>query len=66
MRDINRIKPTIEKLEKLWLANPDIRFGQLIINIISPEEPNSKLFYVEDDDFLRKLEEIVKETNEKS
>lgn len=61
MRDINRIQTTIEKLEKLWLANPDLRFGQLIMNIISPEDPNPKLFYIEDDEFLRKLEEIDKQ-----
>lgn len=30
MHDINRIKPTIEKLEELLLVNPDFRHGQLI------------------------------------
>lgn len=66
MRDINRIKPTIEKLEKLWLANPDIRLGQLIMNVVCPEETNPKLFYIEDDEFLKNLEEIENQMYKKS
>lgn len=30
MRDKNRIKPFLQKLEKLWLKYPDYRFGQII------------------------------------
>ena len=58
MRDKNRIKPTLEKIEKVWLANPDFRFGQLVMNIIRPEDPNQKIFYIEDDEFLKKLDEL--------
>lgn len=61
MRDKNRIKPTLEKLEKLWLSNPDFRLGQLIMNIIKPEEPNAKIFYIEDDEFLKKLDKLEKQ-----
>ena len=61
MRDINRIKPTLEKLEKLWLSNPDFRLGQLIMCIVKPEEPNTKIFYIEDDEFLKKLEQLEKQ-----
>jgi hypothetical protein len=32
MRDIRRIKPFMRWLEKEWLRNSDIRFGQLLIN----------------------------------
>jgi len=60
MRDKNRIKPAIEKLEKLWLSNPDFRLGQLIMNIVRPEEPNAMIFYIEDDEFLKKLDELEK------
>lgn len=66
MRDKNRIKPTIEKFEKIWLANPDIRLGQLIMNVICPEETNPKLFYMEDDEFLKRLKNITEIQNEKS
>jgi len=30
MRDKNRIKPFLQKLEDLWLQYPDLRFGQII------------------------------------
>ena len=55
MRDKNRIKPIVQKLEKLWLSNPDFRLGQLIMCIIKPEEANPKIFYLEDVEFLTKL-----------
>ena len=49
MREIKRINPIIERLEKLWLENPDLRFGQLVVSITRLEEPNPKLFYMEDE-----------------
>ncbi|WP_291133269.1 hypothetical protein [Flavobacterium sp. UBA7682] len=60
MRDIERIKPIIERLEKLWLENPDFRLGQLIMGITRTEETNPKLFYMEDDEFLKKVDELEK------
>lgn len=32
MRTKNRIKPILNKIEKLWLKNPDFRLWQLLIN----------------------------------
>lgn len=61
MREIKRINPIIKRLEKLWLENPDLRFGQLVVAITRPEEANPKLFYMEDEDFLKKLEETEKQ-----
>jgi hypothetical protein len=58
MRDIERIKPLIGRLEKLWLENPDFRFGQLIMGITRTDETNLKLFSMEDDEFLKKLDEL--------
>lgn len=60
MRDPKRIKPFIEKLEKLWLENPDFRFGQLIMSITRTGEHNPKLFNMEEDEFLEKVEELEK------
>ncbi len=67
MRDIERIKPLIERLEKLWLENPDLRLGQLIMGITRTGETNPKLFNMEDDEFLKKLNdlEIQLEKNKK-
>ena len=61
MRDIERIKPLIGRLEKLWLENPDFRLGQLIMGITRTGETNPKLFTMEDDEFLEKLDEIEKQ-----
>ena len=58
MRDINRIKPILKEIEKLWLENPDFRIGQLICVIARTGETMPKLFYMEDDEFLSKLEEF--------
>ncbi|RZL44131.1 MAG: hypothetical protein EOP00_21185 [Pedobacter sp.] len=60
MREIERIKPIIGKLEKLWLENPDLRLGQLIMGITRTRETNPGLFYMEEDEFLEKLEEFEK------
>lgn len=56
MRDINRIKPTLEKLEQLWLENPDLRLGQLLMVVAMTGEQNPKLFYMEDDIMLQQIE----------
>ena len=61
MRDIERIKPLIGRLEKLWLENSDFRLGQLIMGITRTGETNPKLFTMEDDEFLEKLDEIEKQ-----
>ena len=61
MRDIERIKPLIGRLEKLWFENPDFRLGQLIMGITRTGETNPKLFTMEDDEFLEKLDEIEKQ-----
>lgn len=58
MRDISRIKSIIKDLEKLWLENPDFRIGQLFMGITKTRACDPKLFYMEDDEFLIKLEEF--------
>lgn len=53
MRDINRIRPFLDIIEKYWKKQPDLRFGQLI-SIVDLE---CDLFYVEDKDFLDSLKQ---------
>ena len=60
MRDPQRIKPILARIEKLWLKNPDFRFGQLIIWLAKIKELNPKLFYLEDKEFLEKINELEK------
>ena len=58
MRDINRIKPILKEIEKLWLQNPDFRIGQLIYVIARTREITPKLLYMDDHEFLLKLNEF--------
>ena len=60
MRDPQRIKPFLVRIEQLWFKNPDFRFGQLIIWLAKIEELNPKLFYLEDKEFLEKINELEK------
>lgn len=58
MRDSARIYPFLNKFAELWMTVPDWRFGQLVSNLQRWED--NDLFYVEDDDFLKKLEVMLK------
>ena len=40
MRDIKRIDTIMDKFKEVWLLYPDLRFGQLVENIISFSKPN--------------------------
>jgi len=35
MRDIHRIPQLLNRLQELWILVPDLRFGQLIENIVT-------------------------------
>ena len=48
MRDPNRIDSVIEKLRALWKTQPDMRLGQLLVNVIRPSQPCPQIFGVED------------------
>ena len=52
MRDVNRIDKVLDEISKIWKANPDLRLGQLILNIT--DNPNI-LYYVEDDELVKAL-----------
>jgi hypothetical protein len=56
MRDPDRIKPFLERLEKAWRVDPDLRFTQLFGNVFRDEDP----YYVEDDDTIKRIEEQMK------
>lgn len=60
MRDPKRIKPLLEKIEKIWMENPDFRLGQLIMVIAGTGEHNPKLFNLEESELLKKLDEFEK------
>lgn len=53
MRDPNRIKPLLAKIERIWQASPDLRLCQLIGNCF----PQGDNYYREDTDLDCKLDE---------
>ena len=63
MRDPKRIKPLLEKIEKIWMENPDFRLGQLIMVIARTGEHNPKLFNLEESELFKKLDEFEKIQN---
>lgn len=57
MRNPNRIKPFLEKFEKLWNENPDFRFGQLV-TIIASEMGYSDIFFPEENQWEKQIEKM--------
>lgn len=51
MRDPKRITKFIDITRQIWKMNPDLRFGQLILNTINNED----LYYIEDDELLKRI-----------
>lgn len=49
MRNKNRINTILDKIEAIWINNPDIRLGQLLVNL-APPRLNNDIFYWEDTD----------------
>lgn len=60
MRDPKRIKPLLMEIEKQWERFPDWRFGQFIENIKRFYDIDD-LFYTEDDEMLKLIENFMKE-----
>ena len=54
MRDINRIDLILDRLKILWKKHPDLRLGQLILNVL--QDP--ALYYVEDEELVELLEKF--------
>ena len=51
MRDPARIDEVLEAVRELWCRFPDWRLCQLVSNVAAQHDP----FYVEDDEFLKRL-----------
>lgn len=50
-RSKRRIKPILHHLEKVWINQPDLRLGQLLVNLADPID----IFYIEDYDLLKNI-----------
>lgn len=51
MRDVQRIDVVLDKLSKIWKTVPDLRLGQLLLNVVKDPE----LYYVEDTPLMLQL-----------
>lgn len=57
MRDPDRIEPFLDALGELWKRHPDMRFGQLFMNLVRDERGGfHDTWEWEDDRFLARME----------
>lgn len=60
MRKIERIKPFMEEMAKIWESNcPDWRFGQLMVNVLNSFEIDP--FFIEEEEMLERFKKYFKE-----
>ena len=57
MRPKKRIPPILKEIEKIWKQHPDLRLGQLLLNIVG----ESILYFMEDETLV----DIIKKGYEK-
>jgi hypothetical protein len=53
MRDPKRIPKILDELKGIWSMVPDLRLGQLILNVL--QDPI--LYYLEDEEVIKRLRE---------
>src|SRR4051812_16725547 len=68
MRNPDRIDIVLRLLEKAWKSHPDLRLGQLILNVVNsrvavvlnefPDEVRSLLYNLEDKDIFELLADV--------
>ena len=61
MRDVNRIPDFLKTVEEVWRKYPDMRFGQLVVNVLGVDP-----FYVEDEEskqMFKKFGEPMSDVN---
>lgn len=58
MRDPKRINKCLRKIKEVWSKNPDLRLGQLLINI-TPSA--NSLYFIEDEQLINLLDNFYKE-----
>jgi len=60
-RDPNRINEILYMLSDLWHENPDLRLGQLLVNLVKPHNPCPEVFFIEDDELIEKVGKVADE-----
>ena len=59
MRDVDRIDEILKEFGEVWKKYPDLRFTQMIVNLMSAKR--SDLYYMEDEKFIKTLKEFYGE-----
>lgn len=56
MRNPKRIPIILKQLEDLWMKYPDLRLGQLILNVFSLHNGiDARVYHMEDEDFIKEI-----------
>lgn len=63
MRNPARILPLLIRVGHAWMRCPDQRLGQLLTNTVKSDDTN-RMFYLEDEEFVQKIEEYAKTAQE--
>ena len=62
MRNPDRIPIILKRLENIWMKHPDLRLGQLFINLcFLLKQQGTNMFSIEDDELLNELEKMYRE-----
>lgn len=59
MEDITRKGILLQALWTYWNRHHHLRLGQLLYNVVAPEKPCPELFYIEDRELLKLLENEI-------
>lgn len=60
MRDKNRIPKVLKEIEEIWKQHPELRLGQLILNITD----DTQLYYAEDSRLIDELKDFYGERSD--
>lgn len=57
MRNPERIDIIIDKLRETWVKSPNLRFHQMLENIMREDKIDSSWYYLEDEEFEKRIDE---------
>ncbi len=63
MRDFERISPFLDALAHAWRRDPDLRFGQLVIDL-STLTTNSDVWTLEEPEWTKAIQKFEERFNE--
>lgn len=65
MRDPERIDEVLALIRQVWLQNPDLRLGQIIVTAVRPRDPCPEIFAVEDGVLRRGLTRLLESLHQR-